>query len=187
MKPRLKFTLCWVLTLLTGLCGSAIGVRSQTQASHPHPNKEVIESFQRRWSAKGLAVAVADAMPAESYDFKPVPAEMSFGEQMHHIAQANYGKCAVIADVKSPYPESPEGTKVEKAAAVKDLAASFDYCTKILNDFDSAKLFQMRTWGKGSFSTVDMMLGLMVHMAHHRGQADVYLRLKGITPPTYKW
>ena len=186
MKPRLKLTLCWAVALLTWLCGPAVGGRAQTQASHP--NKEVIESFQRRWSAaKGLAVAVADAMPAESYDFKPVSAEMSFGEQMHHIAQTNYGKCAVIADVKSPYPESAEGTKVEKAAAVKDLAASFNYCTKILDDFDSAKLFQMHTWGKGSFSTVDMMLGLMVHMAHHRAQAEVYLRLKGITPPTYKW
>jgi len=28
---------------------------------------------------------------------------------------------------------------------------------------------------------------LLVHMAHHRGQAEVYLRLKGITPPPYKW
>jgi uncharacterized damage-inducible protein DinB len=24
-------------------------------------------------------------------------------------------------------------------------------------------------------------------MAHHRGQTEVYLRLKGITPPQYKW
>jgi len=186
MKPQLKFTLCWALALLTCLCGPAIGGRAQTQVSHP--NNEVIESFQRRWSAaKGLAVAVADAMPAESYDFKPVPAEMSFGEQMHHIAQANYGKCEVIAEVKPPYPESGEGARVEKAAAVRDLAASFDYCTKILDDFDSAKVFQMRTWGNGRFSTVDMMLGLMVHMAQHRAQAEVYLRAKGITPPTYKW
>jgi uncharacterized damage-inducible protein DinB len=23
------------------------------------------------------------------------------------------------------------------------------------------------------------------HTAHHRGQAEVYLRVKGITPPTY--
>jgi uncharacterized damage-inducible protein DinB len=187
MKSQLTFTLCWALALSTCLCDSAVGRRAaQQQASHP--NKEVIESFQRRWSAaKGLALAVADAMPAESYDFKPVPAEMSFGEQMRHIAEANYGKCAVIADTKSPYPESATDTRIEKAAVEKELAASFDYCTKILDDFDSTKLFQMRTWGNGRFSTVDMMIGLMVHMAHHRAQAEVYLRAKGITPPTYKW
>jgi uncharacterized damage-inducible protein DinB len=31
------------------------------------------------------------------------------------------------------------------------------------------------------------MLGVMIHMTHHRGAAEVYLRLKGITPPKYKW
>ena len=180
---------------LLGFLGAVGEVQAQPQsqstaqaAQASAASKQFIESFTKRWSAaKDLAVAVAKAMPAESYDFKPVPEEMSFGKQILHLAQANYGKCAVIAEVKSPYPEPAEGAKVEKAAAVKDLAASFDYCTKTLDDFDTAKLFHMRAWGTGHFSPMDMMLGLMVHMAHHRGQAEVYLRAKGITPPKYKW
>lgn len=44
-------------------------------------------------------------MPAESYGFKPAQPEMSFGELMLHIAQANYGYCAFIADTKSLYIE----------------------------------------------------------------------------------
>jgi uncharacterized damage-inducible protein DinB len=195
MKFKLDIALGGML--VAGVCflGAAgtVQARLQDQSTAQTPqasaaNKQFIESFEKRWSAaKDLAVAVADAMPAESYDFKPVPAEMSFGEQILHIAQANYGKCAVIAEVKPPYAEPAEGAKIEKAAAVKDLAASFNYCTKTLDDFDTAKLFQVRVWGNGRFSPMDMMLGLMVHMAHHRGQAEVYLRAKGITPPTYKW
>jgi uncharacterized damage-inducible protein DinB len=38
---------------------------------------------------------------------------------------------------------------------------------------------------------IEMKIGaarvVMSHMAHHRGQAEVYLRLKGITPPEYQW
>jgi uncharacterized damage-inducible protein DinB len=195
MKFKLNIALGGMLVAWLCFLGAAgtVQARLQDQSIAQTPqasaaNKQFIESFEKRWSAaKDLAVAVADAMPAESYDFKPAPAEMSFGEQILHIAQANYGKCAVIAEVKSPYPEPAEGVKTEKAAAVKDLAASFDYCTKTLDDFDTAKLFQVRVWGNGRFSPMDMMLGLMVHMAHHRGQAEVYLRAKGITPPKYKW
>jgi uncharacterized damage-inducible protein DinB len=31
----------------------------------------------------------------------------------------------------------------------------------------------------------DLCYRLLDHVAHHRGQAIVYLRLKGITPPDY--
>jgi uncharacterized damage-inducible protein DinB len=194
MKLKFHPALSGTLAVLICFLGTSEATQAQPQdqpAARPQTAasfKPFVESLERRWgAAKDLAVAVADAMPAESYDFKPVPAEMNFGEQILHIAQANYGKCAVIADVKSPFSGPAEGAKIEKDAAVRDLAASFDYCTKILDEFDATKLFQMRAWGAGRFSTVDMMLGLMVHMAHHRGQAEVYLRAKGITPPQYKW
>jgi hypothetical protein len=31
----------------------------------------------------------------------------------------------------------------------------------------------------------DMIMNMFVHVAHHRAQCEVYLRLKGITPPIY--
>jgi uncharacterized damage-inducible protein DinB len=30
-----------------------------------------------------------------------------------------------------------------------------------------------------------MIINMFVHTAHHRAQCEVYLRAKGITPPTY--
>ena len=69
--------------------------------------------FTKHWLvAKDLAIAVAQAMPADSYDFKPVPEEMSFGQQMFHIAQANYSYCAGAAKAKSPFTK-PEKTDKE--------------------------------------------------------------------------
>jgi uncharacterized damage-inducible protein DinB len=147
-----------------------------------------VKSFEAHWAtARTLALSVADAMPAEQYSFKPNPDEMSFGGQMAHIAQANYGYCAFIADAKSPYVEPAKDVAVEKAAAIQSLAGSFDYCTKIFDSLTDAQLNQIHVDGDRKFATRDVMLGLMIHMAHHRGQAEVYLRLKDITPPTYKW
>jgi uncharacterized damage-inducible protein DinB len=162
---------------------------SLTAAPQTPPSRGVfLDSYQKHWStAKDLSLAVADAMPAESYGFKPVPEEMSFGEQMIHIADSSYYYCSYIADAKSPYPEPAKDAKIDKAGALKDLAASFDYCSKVFDGLDEAKLSQIHTSGKRSSSTMDVMLGALAHMAHHRGQSEVYLRLKGIKPPPYKF
>jgi uncharacterized damage-inducible protein DinB len=144
-----------------------------------------VQDFEKHWTnAKGLAVAVANAMPAEGYSFKPVSAEMSFGEQMMHITEANYGYCAFLNSAKSPYQKPKDATKEQ---IVKDLSDSFDYCSKIFDGVTDAQLDKVLGTGDRAVDGREVMLGAMVHMAHHRGQSEVYLRLKGITPPEYKW
>ena len=141
--------------------------------------------FAKHWLvAKDLAIAVAQAMPAESYEFKPVPEEMSFGGQMFHIAAGNYGYCATAAKAKSPFTK-PETT--DKEAAIKALGASFDYCAEIASSLTDDQLNESRARGKSSFTVRELLLGVQTHMAHHRGQAEVYLRVKGIKPPDYNF
>jgi hypothetical protein len=84
----------------------AAGAASATPTTAAASSSPFVKSFEAHWAtAKTLAIAVADAMPADQYAFKPNPDEMSFGEQIVHIAQSNYGYCAFIADAKSPYVE----------------------------------------------------------------------------------
>src|SRR5271163_2199178 len=124
--------------------------------------------FTKHWLvAKDLAIAVAQAMPADSYDFKPVPEEMSFGQQMFHIAQANYSYCAGAAKAKSPFTK-PE--KTDKDAAIKALGESFDYCAKAVSNLSDDQLNERMTRGKSSVSVRELFLGVEMHMAHHRGQ-----------------
>jgi uncharacterized damage-inducible protein DinB len=37
----------------------------------------------------------------------------------------------------------------------------------------------------GRLNGRELLLAMYVHMAHHRGQQEVYLRIKGIAPPQY--
>src|SRR5215475_966933 len=61
------------------------------------------EAMIRHWKATGeLTLAVARAMPAEDYNFKPNPEEMSFGQLMAHIALADRGACANASGMKAP-------------------------------------------------------------------------------------
>jgi len=141
--------------------------------------------FVKHWkTARELTVAVADAMPAENYDFKPNPEEMSFGEQVAHIAQANYAYCSRMSNGKSPFAK-PE--KFDKATVTKLAGESFDYCSEVVTPLTDAQLNEMRGPEGRQSSVREMTEGVMVHMAHHRGQIEVYLRLKNIKPPTYKF
>src|ERR1022692_3246392 len=53
------------------------------------------DALVKHWKATGeLTIAVANAMPAESYTFRPNPEEMSFGQLMAHIAGPDLNACA---------------------------------------------------------------------------------------------
>jgi hypothetical protein len=69
-----------------------------------------------------LSIAVAEAMPAEKYGFRPHPESMTFGELISHIATTNYQFCAGLKDASPPELSVP----TEKTAIVKLLNDSFD-------------------------------------------------------------
>src|SRR6202521_3891360 len=79
-------------------------------------NGDLKTLFAKHWQiSKEFTLAVAEAMPAEYYNFKPNPEEMSFGELMSHIAQSNSEAFADVADIEplpvpSGYDRSEEHT-----------------------------------------------------------------------------
>ncbi|MBZ5679666.1 MAG: DinB family protein [Acidobacteriia bacterium] len=130
-----------------------------------------------------LSVAVAEAMPPGQYAFRPDPGSMSFGEVMSHIAATNFQFCAGLKDVQPPNMPSP----TDKDGIVKFLSSSFEYCSGIIPNLTDAQIAQAHDSPDGRMPGREVLLAMYVHVAHHRGQAEVYLRDKGITPPSYRF
>ena len=121
-------------------------------------------------------------MPAESYHFKPNPEEMSFGELMIHIAQANSEAFANVAGTEAL--AQPSGT--DKKTAIKFLTDSFDKCAKDFATMTPVQFNKMLDIGEGRQATgIEVLCWAFTDTAHHRGQAEVYLRVKNIKPPRY--
>ena len=147
--------------------------------------KTLANELVKHWQiSKNLSLAVAQAMPEDAYSFKATDAEMSFGEQMNHIALGNTNYCAAASGTKNPL---SKGTDNTQATAIKNLTTAYDYCIDQLNAMTDADLQTPRKAGNGQMSAFELFWGGFTHAAHHRGQAEVYLRLKGITPPAYKF
>jgi uncharacterized damage-inducible protein DinB len=128
-----------------------------------------------------LSVAVAEAMPVEQYSFRPHPDSMNFGQLMSHIASTNYQFCAGLKDSDPPAMPSP----TDKAAIVKFLTDSFEYCSAVIPNLTDEQMSQTHNSPDGRLSGREVLLAMYIHVAHHRGQAEIYLRDKGIKPPSY--
>lgn len=151
--------------------------------------------FAKHWeTSKEFTLAVADAMPAADYNFKPNDEEMSFGKLMAHIALANNRAFATVSGLKAPdIPEKigaaykdPKGV-FEKQLTMQFLRDSFDFCTKALGDIETQKLDAMTGPTAAQMSGRERLWAYFTHTAHHRGQAEVYLRIKNVKPPDYRF
>ena len=146
--------------------------------------------FAKHWqTSKVFTLAVAEAMPAADYNFRPNDAEMSFGKVMVHIALANNRAFAAVSGLPAPETppkiaaayKDPQGGVFDKDSAVQFLRDSFDFCTKALAASGPEKLDAIT----GGMTGRERMWAYFTHTAHHRGQAEVYLRIKNIKPPDY--
>jgi uncharacterized damage-inducible protein DinB len=149
-----------------------------TAAAHAADPTEYSKHFG---ALSKLSVAVAQAMPPEQYAFRPDPGSMSFGELMSHIASTNYAFCAGLKDSTTPSTPSP----TDKEGIVKFLSNSFEYCSEIIPNLTEEQIGKVHNSPDGRLPGREVLLAMYVHVAHHRGQAEVYLRDKGITPPSY--
>lgn len=142
--------------------------------------------FREHWArAKDFTLKVASAMPAEAYDFKPTPEMRTYGQLMQHLANNN---AFYISRFKGEFPDELKPTKeTDKETIQKYMAASFDWCAQVLNGVTEADLDKMYPGRPNAphESGWDWVMYAFIHTAHHRGYADVYLRVKGITPPRY--
>lgn len=141
--------------------------------------------YDKHFAALGnLSVAVAEAMPADQYSFKPHRESMNFGELMMHIASTNFAFCAGLKDSKAP--ADPSIAPTDKDAVLKFLGNSFSYCSEIIPKLSDAQLSAAHDSPDGHLPGREVLLAMYIHVAHHRGQAEIYLRDKGIKPPPYR-
>jgi uncharacterized damage-inducible protein DinB len=134
--------------------------------------------------SKEYTVQVAEKMPADAYAFKPNDAQMTFGEQIAHIAGANAYFLSAVAGTKSPIGKP---AAMDKATVIKMLNDSFDYVIKTTEALTPEQLSKEIDTPDGKMSGVEAVMFSMDHTTSHRGQCIVYLRVKNIAPPQYQY
>jgi uncharacterized damage-inducible protein DinB len=155
---------------------------------NPHTSTDQMLSDWER--AKTFTREYLDAATEDTYSFKPSSEMRSFGEQMLHLAEANYGLVNMINGTKGAHDfgtlekSGKYKTKAEVTQAVMD---SYDYVISSIKSTEAAKMSGMvKVFNAFDLTREVTFAKAFEHQTHHRGQATVYLRLKGITPPQEK-
>jgi hypothetical protein len=150
------------------------------------------DALVKHWKVTGdFTIAVAKTMPADDWAFRPNPEEMTFGELIVHISGANLNACANAANMQRPAIPEPilksvaDKKPADRGLALQFLADSFKFCNDVVAGMTTEKLETVTGLTQRKMSGFEWLWSYFTHTAHHRGQAEVYLRVKGIKPPDY--
>lgn len=150
-------------------------------AQTKNPVTSVVKDVLAR-QQKNITAALEE-MPANKFDFKPTPDQMSFGHLALHIIESNNYFCSTAAGGAEPKSEVKDTDGKDKLlAAVKD---SFAFCATALDKVDDSKLGDpIKDFGGHEQPRAWALVAFAGSCADHYGTAAMYLRLNGLLPPT---
>jgi hypothetical protein len=152
------------------------------------PNALVTEAKFPWTVVRNNLLKMAEKMPAENYAFKPSPEIETFGQRVAHIAGANLRVCQGINGQTTPTGAPKATTKAELVALVKESNAACDAVFDTLTDTAALEKISSRLGGPFPPEPTRTKLSTLYNMVRHSnevyGYMSVYLRLKGIVPPS---
>ena len=138
-------------------------------------------------------IGLSKAMPESSWGWRPSAGTRSVGEVFQHVATDNYLLPAMLG---TPAPDATgikgndyktaqayETKKMDRAAVLADLQASFDWLRKAMTAQPVADLTkEMTVFGRKTTAQATWIL-TVTHLHEHLGQLIAYARSNNITPP----
>ncbi|NIP57352.1 MAG: hypothetical protein GWM92_15660 [Gemmatimonadetes bacterium] len=136
-------------------------------------------------SARKL-VALARAMPAETFDWRPMEGVASVADAFMHIARYNYYYPEVALGVEAPEDveyERLQGVVTEKERVIPILEASMEHVRSHVQAMSPTDLeAPTRLYGR-EVAKWAVLLQLVTHMNEHLGQEIAYARMNRVVPP----
>jgi DinB superfamily len=174
------------------VCACIASGRAQTMspaaapsAQAAAPTKDPVATSLRlllpRWRSNTLGAI--SAMPADKFNYKPTPDQMTFAHLVVHIIGFNNAVCAKAADVAAPKVEEVKETD-SKDKLLAAATASYDFCAEALGKMDDSKLGDgIDLFGRQGPRALASLI-LVSGSSDHYADAAMYLRLNGILPPS---
>lgn len=162
-----------MLILISAIGGSAI-MQAQT-------GQLITELKQNYDGIKNNVTKGAEKMSDADYSFKATPQVRSYGEIITHIADVQIMLCGMVNGEQKHVSNPKAMSKTDAQTALKE---AFDYCDPVYNGLtDTAATQTVKMFGRdrSKFGVLDFGV---IHDNEMYGQMVVYLRLKGLVPPS---
>lgn len=138
-------------------------------------------------------LALAEAIPAEKYSWRPGTGVRSIGEVFMHIASEYYVFAPMAyGAARSPLiPRAPDAFQKFEASSTKEdvmkhLKDGFAFTKQALSGIDASQLVGTRKLFGGDHTIIETSLIMSGDLHEHLGQLIAYARMNGIKPPWSK-
>ncbi|WKN32436.1 DinB family protein [Porifericola rhodea] len=129
---------------------------------------------------------VAEAMPADLYEYQPTEDIFTFKEQLMHTAANLYW-------LNATYIAGEEMEELNLEAEGKDKEDVIELLRTVIAKVDASYQAMasgeenetVRLFNRMETNKKRVLMLMRDHMTHHRGQLVIYLRMNGIEPPAY--
>jgi uncharacterized damage-inducible protein DinB len=165
------------------------------QVPNPTDAVEVRKQFTRDLDTLySKFYALAEAIPADKYAWRPAPGVRSIGEVFMHVASEFYVWTPLSYGAK-PSPVIPDQSdaamkKFEsmstKADVLKHLKGGYAYTKATLAALPPSAITGDKKMFGGSYTIIETSFGMAGDLHEHLGQLIAYARMNGIKPPWTK-
>jgi uncharacterized damage-inducible protein DinB len=191
--PRFRSIRTSAVAVALALVAAAGGARAQGV-----PNRDDALEVRKQFvsdldTLQKKFLALAEAIPAEKYAWRPAPGVRSIGEAFMHVASEFY-VYAPMAYGAARSPVIPRGqdsfknfeAKSTKADVVKHLNEGFAYTKQTVQGVDAAAITGKQKLFGGDRTIIETSFAMTDDLHEHLGQLIAYARMNGVTPPWSK-
>ena len=198
MRPPFSSASSWRSVRAGALVTAMSLISAGAALTQDVPNRESALEIRKRYlmdldTLQTKFLALAEAIPAEKYAWRPAPGVRSVSEAFMHVASEYYVYAPMAyGATRSPViPRGPEAFKTfeaksTKADAVKHLTEGFAYMKQQLEGLDPAAITGTKKLFGGDRTIVETSFVMSGDLHEHLGQLIAYARMNGIAPPWSK-
>lgn len=171
-----------IMAGLVGLLASSLLTQGQAPSQQPAQAPSTSDAIRQYYNTvKNNLLKAADKMPDDGYSFEPTPEERTFGGWIAHVADVQTAGCSRVTGTPKTPGAGSKTTKVDLVAALKD---SFDTCDAAYGSLTEANASDPVQTYRGPMPRLAALAGNVAHDNECYGAIAVYLRLKGVVPPS---
>ncbi|SNT28243.1 hypothetical protein SAMN05421770_106301 [Granulicella rosea] len=162
-------------------CQTASAQAPAPPAGPSGPAAEVLRSYN---GLKPKILKAAENTPADLYQVKPTPEIRTFARVVNHIIEAQNRTCLIASGGNGGDAVKPPSDTAEKAVIVDALKASFALCDKAYTGVTDANALDMLALGPQKRSRLGLLWGNVSHDNEQYATLALYMRFKGLVPPS---
>ena len=119
------------------------------------------------------------------YSYRPSPEIRVYGGQLAHVANSQFNACAAAKGEANPHQgQNLEQTMKTRDEIIKALADSFAFCDAAFANLTDQSALELVRQGQNEVARGSVLTNLIVHGNEEYGILTVYIRTKGMVPPS---